>query len=137
MQPATTSSSDPTQQAVKDLVGTPAALKREIKLDHSLIMSEVQLLLAEKRTSYALLRTGVTVALVPLSIWTVLLATSRLYNVFDELWLFAPLMLIAVGLLALGAWLVLHALARVRRVDATLTALRKSDTLIEDLLAAR
>ena len=86
----------------------------EIKLDHALIMSEVQLLLAEKRTAYALLRTGVTVSLVPLSLWTVLLATSKLYNVFDVMWLLIPVMAIAVALFALGVWLIWHALQHLR-----------------------
>ena len=137
MQPATEPKLglEHTQQAVKELVESPQSVKREIKLDHSLIMSEVQLLPAEKRTSYALLRTGVTVSLVPLSIWTVLLATSR-HSVFDVLWLFVPVMLIAVALCALGVWLIVHALQRVRRVDVTLSALRRSDTLLEDLMSA-
>src|SRR5882672_9951735 len=65
LQPAVAPKPDPqhTQEAVRELVEAPHERKKEIKLDHSLIMSEVQLLLAEKRTAFALLRTGVTVAL--------------------------------------------------------------------------
>jgi hypothetical protein len=125
-----------TKAAVKELVESPRAVKREIKLDHSLIMSEVQLLLAEKRTAFALLRTGVTVSLVPLSIWTVLVATSKLYNGFDVLWLLLPVMIMAVFLFALGIWLILRALRHVHHTDVTLLALRRSDTLLEDLMYA-
>ena len=55
VQPAMEPKADPvaTKLAVKELVEAPTEVKREVKLDHSLIMSEVQLLLAEKRTSYA------------------------------------------------------------------------------------
>ena len=97
-------------------------------------MSEVQLLLAEKRTAYALLRTGLTVALVPLSIWTVLVATSRLYNVFDVMWLFVPVMAVAIIMFTLGIFLVQRALRTTQHADVTLMALRRSDTLLEDLM---
>ena len=123
-----------TKEAVRELVDAPRQVKREIKLDHALIMSEVQLLLAEKRTAFALLRTGVTVSLVPLSIWTVLVATSKLYNLFDVLWLFVPVMLVAVALFALGIYLIQSALRQARHTEVTLLALRRSDTLLEDLL---
>lgn len=125
-----------TKEAVKELVDAPNSIKKEIKLDQRLLMSEVQLLLAEKRTAYALLRTGVTVSLVPLSIWTVLVATSKLYNVFDVLWLFVPVMAVALALFGLGAWLIQHAIQHVRHVDVTIHALRRSDTLLEDLMSA-
>jgi len=138
LQPAVAPKPDPqhTQEAVRELVEAPHERKKEIKLDHSLIMSEVQLLLAEKRTAFALLRTGVTVALVPLSVWTLLVATSRLYNVFDVMWLLAPMMVAAAALFGLGIYLIYAALKRVRHTDVTLLALRRSDTLLEDLLYA-
>jgi hypothetical protein len=123
-----------TVAAVQEIQRAPKAVKREIKLDHSIVMSEVQLLLAEKRTAYALLRTGVTVALVPVSIWTVLVATSRLWDPFRVLWLLVPVMLVAALFFCLGAYLIVHALQHVQHTDTTLNALRQSDTLLEDLL---
>lgn len=108
--------------------------KRSLAIDHKLVMSEVQLLLAEKRTAFALLRTGVSVSLVPLSIWTVLVATSRLYNPFQVMWLLVPVMLVALALFILGCWLVMHALRHLRHVDNVMMGLRKKDTLLEDLL---
>jgi hypothetical protein len=110
------------------------AEKRSLAIDHRLVMSEVQLLLAEKRTAFALLRTGVTVALVPLSMWTVLVATRSLWNPFDVLWLLVPMMALAAALFLLGSYLVLHALERVRHVDRVMLGLRRKDTLLEDLL---
>lgn len=120
--------------AVKDLAETSKQEKKEIAVDHKLIMSEVQLLLAEKRTSFALLRTGVSVALLPLSVWTVLIATSRLWNIWDSWWMLTPLMLIALVLFGLGAYLIVHALLHLAHTDRVLMGLRQSDTLLEDLL---
>ena len=120
--------------AVKDLAETSKQEKKEIAVDHKLIMQEVQLLLAEKRTSFALLRTGVSVALLPLSVWTVLIATSALWNIWDSWWMLTPLMLIAVVLFGLGAYLIVHALQHLAHTDRVLMGLRQSDTLLEDLL---
>lgn len=122
------------EKLAKVVAHASPAMKKELRIDHGLILSEVQLLLAEKRTAYALLRTGVTVALVPVSIWTVLVATSRLWDPFRVLWLLVPVMLVAALFFCLGAYLIVHALQHVQHTDTTLNALRQSDTLLEDLL---
>lgn len=122
------------EKVVSEVTKASPEEKKAIAIDHKLIMSEVQLLLAEKRTAFALLRTGVTVSLVPLSLWTVLVATSRLYNVFDVMWLLVPLMLVAAALFALGLYLISHALAHMRHIENVMMGLRQSDTLLESLL---
>lgn len=121
-------------QVVQEVAQASMAEKRKLAVDHRIVMGEVQLMLAEKRTAFALLRTGVSVALVPLSLWTVLVATSRLWNVFDVLWMLVPLMIVALALFGLGAYLVAHALSHLRHVDRVLAGLRQRDTLLEDLL---
>ena len=125
-----------TAEVVKEIKAAPKSVKKEMKLDHALVMSEVQLLLADKRTAFALLRTGVTVSLVPLSMWTVLVATSKLYEPEHVLWVLAPIMAVALCLFLLGIYLIWHALAQVRHIERTMMALRSSDTLLEDLLYA-
>lgn len=119
---------------VQELAEVTKSEKKEIAVDHQLVMQEVQLLLAEKRTSFALMRTGVSVALLPLSVWTVLIATSKMWNIWDSWWLLTPLMLVALVLFGLGAYLILHALQHLAHTDRVLMGLRQSDTLLEDLL---
>lgn len=119
---------------VQDLAEASKAEKKEIAVDHKLVMAEVQLLLAEKRTSFALMRTGVTVALLPLSVWTVLIATSALWNIWDSWWMLAPVMLVSVLLFGLGTYLIGHALNHLAHTDRVIMGLRQSDTLLEDLL---
>lgn len=122
------------ERVMQEVVNAPSAEKRKLAIDQKILIGEVQLLLAEKRTSFALLRTGVTVSLVPLSMWTVLLATSRLWNIFEVLWVLVPLMVVAVGLFILGISLVLHALSHLRHTDRVMTGLRQSDTMLESLM---
>ena len=49
------------------------------KLD-SVILGEIQVLLAEKRTALASLGTGIAVFALPFSVLSVLIATSRYYS---------------------------------------------------------
>ena len=114
-------------------VASPAE-KHALAIDQKLIMTEVQLLLAEKRTAYALLRTGVTVSVEPLSLWTVLITTSRLWSLFDVLWLLIPVVAVLVVLFALGIYLIVHALRHIRHTDEIISGLRKTDTMLEALL---
>ena len=122
------------EAVAKQVARTTVAEKKALRIDQKLLMSEVQLLLAEKRTCYALLRTGVSVSLIPASVCTLLISTSGLWNMFDVLWLLVPVLIVSGILLLLGAWLVLHALASLQHIERTLEGLRKSDTLLEDLM---
>ena len=48
------------------------------KID-TIVINEVQLVLAEKRTSLAVMRTGIAVLILPLSVLSVLIAQVYLY----------------------------------------------------------
>ena len=86
------------------------------KLDN-LIFGEIQVLLAEKRTALASMRTGIAVFALPLSVLSVLIATSRYYNVGTVMPLLVPLLLLNLGLVVLGSWLIYHSIQRLHRFD--------------------
>ena len=67
----------------------------------SIAINEVQLILAEKRTSLAMMRTGIAVLVLPLSVMSVLIATSKYYNVLHVLYLLIPLGVLNLALVAL------------------------------------
>jgi hypothetical protein len=71
------------------------------KLDN-VIFGEIQVLLAEKRTALASMRTGIAVFALPLSVLSALIATSRYYSIEKVMPLLAPLMLLNLGLVVLG-----------------------------------
>ena len=66
-----------------------------------IIINEVQLLLAEKRTSLSTMRTGITVFVLPLSVLSVLIATSKYYDVFKVMHFLVPLLVINAALVFL------------------------------------
>ena len=49
-----------------------------------ILINEIQLILAEKRTSLAAMRTGIAVFVLPLSVLSVLVATSKYYDFIHE-----------------------------------------------------
>ena len=66
------------------------------------IFGEIQVLLAEKRTALASLRTGIAVFALPLSVLSALIATSRYYSIERVMPLLLPLMLLNLGWLCSG-----------------------------------
>src|SRR5207302_4767495 len=86
------------------------------KLDN-VIFGEIQVLLAEKRTALASLRTGIAVFALPLSVLSALIATSRYYSMEKVLPLLLPLMLLNLGMVVLGTWLVFRSICRISHFE--------------------
>jgi uncharacterized membrane protein YidH (DUF202 family) len=83
----------------------------------NVIFGEIQVLLAEKRTALASLRTGIAVFALPLSVLSALIATSRYYSIEKVLPLLLPLMLLNLGLVVLGTWLVFRSIHRIHHFE--------------------
>ena len=84
---------------------------------NNLIFGEIQVLLAEKRTALAALRTGIAVFVLPLSVLSALIATSRYYSIEKVMPMLAPLMILNLGLVVLGCWLVFRSISRLRHFE--------------------
>ena len=83
----------------------------------SLILGAIQVLLSEKRTALSIMRTGIAVFALPLSVLSVLIATSRYYSIGKVMPLLMPLLLLNLGLVVLGTWLVFHSIRRLHHYD--------------------
>src|SRR3954468_17917541 len=90
----------------------------------SLVLTEAQLVLAEKRTAYSSLRTGIAIFAFPLSVLSVLIATSRNYEIHRVLPFLIPLLVLNLGLIALGVYLVAHSMKRIHHYDRLLAELK-------------
>lgn len=99
-----------------------------------LSINQVQLLLAEKRTALAVMRTGIAVLALPLSIFSALIATSRWYNVM-EVW---PLLLVVVGinlgLVAFAIYLIARSMRRMRQFDRLIADIKYSHDSLRRLI---
>jgi len=101
---------------------------------HSLVINEIMLLLAEKRTSLSSLRAGLAVVAIPMSIAGFLIATSRLYETLTVLHLLAPLWAACVVLFVLGMHIIVRALLRIRRFDERVEDLKAKDAAVRALI---
>lgn len=91
-------------------------------------------MLAEKRTSLSKMRTGIAVFALPLTVLSVLVATSRYYDVFHVMSLLVPLLALCVALVVLGSFLVIHALIKLRRYDRMILAIKRRHGSIAELI---
>lgn len=98
------------------------------------IINEAQLILAEKRTSLATMRTGMAVFAIPLSIIGLLIATSRYYDILHVLHFIVPLTAILAALIVLGAHLVARAFLQIRRLDRLILRLKRKHSRIAEFL---
>ena len=98
------------------------------------VFGEVQLLLAEKRTALSSMRTGIAVFALPLSVLSVLVATSKYYDVFRVLHFLLPLLALCLGLVVLGSFLVIQAVARIRHHDKLIRELKMRYSAIAEFI---
>ncbi len=99
------------------------------------VLNEVQLLLAEKRTALSTMRTGIAIFAFPLSVLSVLIATSRSYHAADVLHWLVPLVGLNVGLVMLGIYLITVTVRRIRRYDRLIEELKRKHSRLQELLA--
>ena len=100
----------------------------------SIIINEIQLILAEKRTSLASLRTGIAVLVLPISVLSVLIATSRYYDIVHVKSLFAFLMLINLALVILGAYLIIRSIIRIHHHDWIIKQIKGKSSRVAEFI---
>ena len=96
----------------------------------SIAINEVQLILAEKRTSLAVMRTGIAVLALPLSVISLLIATSKYYDIFQVLHFFIPLVVLNLCLIFLGSYLIIRSIIRMRNYDHHIHEIKLKHSII-------
>ena len=94
------------------------------------IFGEVQLILAEKRTSLASLRTGIAVFALPLSVLGLLVATSKYYEASRVMPLLLPLLALSGALAVLGAFLVIRSVKHIHHHDRLIGQIKQEHSAI-------
>ena len=100
----------------------------------SIAINEVQLILAEKRTSLAVMRTGIAVLALPLSVMSVLIATSRFYDVLHVLHFLVPLGALNLVLIVFGAYLIIRSIIRMRHYDRLIHEIKLKHSVIGEFI---
>ena len=90
-----------------------------------LLINEIQLILAEKRTSLAAMRTGIAVFVLPLSVLSILVTTSKYYDVSAVLAFLVPLLVLCGALVILGTYLIVRAIVKIHHYDAMILEFKR------------
>ncbi|UZP65930.1 hypothetical protein N1030_09860 [Desulfovibrio mangrovi] len=98
------------------------------------VINHVQLILAEKRTSLSLMRTGIAVLALPLTVMGLLISTSRFYSAADMWLLLTVVLLICAGLTCLGGFLITRAVYRIRAYDHMVREIKRHSPTVAPYL---
>jgi uncharacterized membrane protein YdbT with pleckstrin-like domain len=94
--------------------------------DYELVLiNEIQLLLEEKRTSLAVMRTGIAILIIQLLISSFLIATSKSYQFLELIHVTIPFLVINIFLLVLASYLIISSLIHIRHYDRVILRLKK------------
>lgn len=100
------------------------------KKTESIAINEVQMILAEKRTSLAVMRTGIAILALPLSVTSLLIATSKYYDVLNVLHFLIPLGILNFALILFGVYLIVRSLIQMRHYDRHIKDIKRSHSII-------
>ena len=99
-----------------------------------LSINQVQLLLSEKRTSLSVMRTGIAMLALPLSIFSAQIATSKYYEITHVWPLLALVSSINLLLIAFSAYLIIRSLLRMHRYDQAIAAIKREHEALKKLI---
>jgi uncharacterized membrane protein YidH (DUF202 family) len=100
----------------------------------SIAINEVQVILAEKRTSLSVMRTGIAVLALPLSVMSFLIATSKYYSVPDVLHFLIPLGVLNLCLIFFGAYLIIRSIIRMKHYDHFINDIKRKHSVIAEFI---
>ena len=100
----------------------------------SLVISKVELLLAEKMATLATLRTGIAVFTLPFSVLTILIATSSFYEIKEVGWLLTVVYTLCAILASVGGYLVFHSIKRSHSIDHKIELIKKHHKFMDQLI---
>jgi len=100
----------------------------------SIVINEVQLLLAEKRTSLSVMRTGIAVLVLPMSVISLLIATSKYYDFLHVIHFLIPLGAINIVLVILGTYLIVRSIQKMRKYDRHIHQIKIKHSVIGEFI---
>lgn len=101
---------------------------------NSIAINEVQLVLAEKRTSLAVMRTGIAVLALPVSVMSFLIVTSKYFDALNVLHFLIPLGLINIVLMIFGTYLVIRSIIKMRHHDHLIQKIKSAHSIIAEFI---
>lgn len=99
-----------------------------------LLLAETQVLLAEKRTYYALLRSAIAICTLPLTVIVFLIATAKSHGLFDNLWLSTVVVVVLAAICVTGVSLLARANRRIKRINHIVDKIKKENKRLAEIV---
>ncbi|MDR1050441.1 MAG: hypothetical protein LBP95_05040 [Deltaproteobacteria bacterium] len=102
-------------------------------LQETRLINEVSLVLAEKRTALSVMRTGLAILVLPLSVTGALIGVSRYYDPMKVVYLLAPVLTVNVCLTVFGLFLIYRSWKRTRALEKINMGLKERNPNLREL----
>jgi hypothetical protein len=96
---------------------------------NSIEINEAQLVL-----SLAVMRTGIAILALPLSVISFLVATSKYYDAVHVLHFLVPLGILNIVLIAFGAYLIIRSIIRMRHYDRLILKIKSKHSVLGEFI---
>jgi uncharacterized membrane protein YidH (DUF202 family) len=111
-----------------------AGAKRAHQTPEELLLNEIQLLLAEKRTYLSLLRTGLAVFGAPLSIVVFLLATTNFHGIFENHLIGGVIIGTLIFISLVGLWIFFGADRKLTRINRLIYRIKNENKRVAEII---
>lgn len=108
--------------------------KNSHKPSEAVLLNEIELLLAEKRTYYSVLRTGFAIITVPLTIIIFLLATKDYHKLFMHKWTTILIIFVFISMVITGIIMAVAASNKIKRLNIVIQGIEKEDKRVEKIV---
>jgi Kef-type K+ transport system membrane component KefB len=80
------------------------------------------------------MRTGIAVLVLPMSVISVLIATSKYYDITHILYLLVPLGILNIALLIIGPYFIIRSISRMRKYDKHIQQIKLKYSAISEII---
>lgn len=80
------------------------------------------------------MRTGIAVLALPMSVLSVLIATSKYYDILHVLHFLVPLGILNLALIVFGVYLIVHSIIRMRHYDQLIHEIKLKNSVIGEFI---
>ncbi len=102
--------------------------------EEQVLLSEIQVLLVEKRTYYAILRTGLGIITVPLTVIVFLVATTEYHKLFAYFWVGFVLIAIMLLMSLSGVTLFFHSRNKLRLIQKLVREIESKNKRVDEIV---
>jgi VIT1/CCC1 family predicted Fe2+/Mn2+ transporter len=108
--------------------------QKERKPSEAILLNEIELLLAEKRTYYSTFRTGIAIITTSLTVIIFLLATKDYHRIFDNKTTATAVLIVLSAMVITGIVMTIVSTKKIKVVDVAVKKIEKENKRVENII---